>query len=72
MTENVFVFLGRAIWRPIMAFAAGAFIWSAFPQSGVSALIMTAAGALFLGDGIGAVIGEAIGLAVTAAVGGHQ
>jgi hypothetical protein len=72
MSENVFVFFGRAIWRPIMAFAAGAFIWSAFGQSGVSALIMTAAGALFLGDGIGAVIGEAIGRTATAAVGGQR
>jgi hypothetical protein len=72
MTENVFRFLGRAIWRPIMAFAAGAFIWTAFPQSGVSALILTAAGSLFIGDGIGAVIGDGIGLTATAAAGGQQ
>jgi CDP-diglyceride synthetase len=72
MTENVFGFLGRAIWRPIMVFSVGSFIWTAIPQSGVLLLIMVVASAMFIGDLLGTVIGETIGRTATAAVGGQR
>jgi len=64
---NVFRYIARAIWRPIMVLSVGGFVLAEM-QTSIIIVAVAVLGAWILGT----VIGDAIGLAVTAAVGGQR
>jgi hypothetical protein len=64
---NVFRYIGRAIWRPIMVLSVGGFVLTEM-QTSIIIVAVAVLGAWILGT----VIGDAIGLGVTAAVGGRR